>query len=110
LRTERPRGRAFVFALLVASSGLAGAGCVGYLTGSYDSEMQRLRVIIAELEAKNAALAEDCIGLRRRLRELEGTDPGRSSSEGDEVATARPASSASAPEDSGADAPRTGER
>ena len=109
MRTERPRGRAFAFVLLAASSGLAGAGCVGYLTGSYASEMQRLRVIIAELESKNASLAEECIGLRRRLRELEGEGQGASSPEGDEVATARPASSPGAPEDNGADAPRTGE-
>ena len=109
MRTNRPRRRAFALALLVASSGLAGAGCVGYLTGSYDSEMQRLHVVIAELEAKNAALAEECIGLRRRLRELEGVDQGGASPEEDEVASARPASSASAPADNGAEAPRTGE-
>ena len=109
MRTNRPRGQAFALALLIVSSGLAGAGCVGYLTGTYDSEMQRLHVIIAELEAKNAALAEECIGLRRRLRELERLDEGRPSSEGDQAATARPMSSACAPTGNGADAPRTGE-
>ena len=110
MRTNRPRGRAAALAILVASSGLVGAGCVGYLTGSYDSEMQRLRVVIAELEAKNAALAEECIGLRRLLRERGALDEGRPSSEGDEAAAARPAPLASAPEDGGADVPRTGER
>jgi len=109
LRTRRPRERAFALAILVASSGLVGAGCVGYLTGSYDSEMQRLHVIIAELEAKNAGLAEECIGLRRRLRESESEDQGGASTEGYQAAAARPASLASTPEDNGADAPRTGE-
>lgn len=59
---------------LVALAALAATlspGCVGYLTGSYDVEMQRLRVIVAELEAKNASLVEECIHLRERARELE---------------------------------------
>ena len=71
MRTGAPL-RSVAAALLLASSGLPGAGCVGYLTGSYDAEVQRLRAIVAELEAKNAALAEECIELKGRLRELEG--------------------------------------
>jgi hypothetical protein len=65
------------FGLVILFSGLIGAGCVGYLTGSYDIEMQRLRTIIAELEAKNAALAEECIDLRKRLREPRRIDQDR---------------------------------
>ncbi|MHC5056139.1 MAG: coiled-coil domain-containing protein [Planctomycetota bacterium] len=64
--------RSLAAALLLMSSGLPGAGCVGYLTGSYDTEMQRLRAVVAELEAKNAALAEECIDLRERVKELAG--------------------------------------
>jgi len=109
LRTERPRGRAFAFVLLAASSGLAGAGCVGYLTGSYDAEMRQLHVIIAELEAKNAALAEECIGLRRRLRELQRADQDLSHLEEDRTPAARPASSACTPAERRAEATMTGE-
>jgi hypothetical protein len=64
-------------ARLILLSGLAGGGCVGYLTGSYDAEMQRMRAVAAELEAKNAALVEECLELRERVRELErGPAPG----------------------------------
>ena len=67
-----PAGRFRVAAaLLMTSWGLLGTGCFGYLTGSYDVEVQRLRTIVAELEAKNAALAEECLGLRGRVRDLE---------------------------------------
>ncbi len=72
MRTKR------IFGLIILFAGLIGAGCVGYLTGSYDIEMQRLRTIIAELEAKNAALAEECIGMRERLREPERAGQDRS--------------------------------
>lgn len=109
MKTRPPRGRAFALALLLVSSGLVGAGCVGYLTGTYDSEMRRLNAIVAELEAKNAALAEECIGLRRRLRELERADRDLSHSEGGRATAARPVSSASAPADGGTGATMTGE-
>ena len=76
LRAKRIRGRAV--GLLLAASCLLGPGCVGYLTGSYDAEVMRLRNIVAELEARNAALAEECIDLRKRVREQEevGTSTG----------------------------------
>jgi hypothetical protein len=76
LRVKPTHGRVSGFApavgVLFLVSGLLCAGCVGYLTGSYDAEVQRLRAIVAELEAKNAALAVECIELRGRVRELEG--------------------------------------
>ncbi len=73
MKTRRTSILLSAFGLLIAFS-----GCVGYLTGSYDIEMQRLRTIIAELEAKNAALAEECIGLRKQLREPGRADQDRS--------------------------------
>ncbi len=63
--------RARVVWCLLACSCLLGSGCVGYLTGMHDAEVLRLQNIVAELEARNAALAEECIGLRKRIRELE---------------------------------------
>lgn len=43
-----------------------GAGCVGYVMGWADAEVERLRRIVAELEAKNAALVEEVIELQMR--------------------------------------------
>jgi outer membrane murein-binding lipoprotein Lpp len=51
---------AVVLVLLAGSS----AGCVGYVMGWSDAEVDRLRRIVAELEAKNAALVEEVIELR----------------------------------------------
>ena len=39
-------------------------GCVGYVMGWSDAEVDRLRRVVAELEAKNAALIEEVIELR----------------------------------------------
>ncbi len=39
-------------------------GCVGYVMGWSDAEVDRLRRIVAELEAKNATLVEEVIELR----------------------------------------------
>jgi hypothetical protein len=39
--------------------------------GWSDAETDRLRGIIAELEVKNSALVEECLGLRKRLHEIE---------------------------------------
>jgi len=83
LSAKLARGRASALGLLLAFSGLFVAGCFGYLTGTYDAEMQRLHTIIAELEAKNAALAEECIGLRKRLRGPERAVPEPSASAGE---------------------------
>jgi len=60
-----PRGKALpglgrvAFALVMLSS-----GCVGYLIGWSDAEVERLRRIVAELEAKNAELVEENLRLR----------------------------------------------
>ena len=71
--SHRPKRVAGLVALaaLAALAATLSPGCVGYLTGSYDAEMQRMRAIVAELEAKNASLAEECIRLLERVRELE---------------------------------------
>ncbi len=61
----RPRRGGTALAACVALMTCA-AGCVGYVMGWADSEVERLRRIVAELEAKNAALVEDVIELRTR--------------------------------------------
>lgn len=43
-------------------------GCIGYLMGWSDAEVERSRRIIAELEAKNAALVDEVLKLRAELR------------------------------------------
>jgi hypothetical protein len=43
-------------------------GCVGYVMGWSDAEVDRLRRIVAELEAKNATLVEEVIELRSALK------------------------------------------
>lgn len=75
--------RTRIVGFLLACSCFLGSGCVGYLTGSYDAEVVRLRNIVAELEARNATLAEECIDLRKRAREQEeaGSSTGLPASE-----------------------------
>ena len=59
----RPRrgGRAVAACVVLMT---CATGCVGYVMGWSDAEVDRLRRIVAELEAKNAALVEEVIELR----------------------------------------------
>ena len=50
--------------LAACASLLILASCVGYVMGWSDAEVDRLRRIVAELEAKNATLVEEVIELR----------------------------------------------
>ncbi len=61
----RPRGSGTALAACLALVICTG-GCVGYVMGWADGEVERLRRIVAELEAKNAALVEDVIELRTK--------------------------------------------
>ena len=53
---------------------LASSGCVGYLMGWSDAEVERLRRIVAELEAKNAELVEENLRLRSAAGRLPASD------------------------------------
>ena len=46
-------------------------GCVGYVMGWRDAEVESLRRIVSELEAKNAELVEKYLSLRGRLEKIE---------------------------------------
>ena len=59
-RAARSLGAAAGLLLLT----VPGTGCVGYVMGWTDAEVERLRRIVAELEAKNASLVEEVIRLR----------------------------------------------
>ena len=59
--------RAAAVALLCASA----PGCVGYVMGWRDAEVESLRRIVSELEAKNAELVEKYLSLRGRLEKIE---------------------------------------
>jgi len=48
---------------------------VGHVLGLTDAEVDRLRRIVAELEAKNAALVEEVIELRTRDGTADGQEP-----------------------------------
>jgi hypothetical protein len=55
----------------VALAALPAGGCVGYVMGWSDREVERHRRVIAELEMKNASLVEEVLELRARLRAME---------------------------------------
>lgn len=46
-------------------------GCFGYLMGWTDAEVESLRRVVSELEAKNSELLEECMSLRERLEKLD---------------------------------------
>ncbi len=71
----RPRrgGRALAACLVILMT--CGGGCVGYVMGWADAEVERLRRIVAELEAKNAALVEEVIELRTKDGTTDGQQP-----------------------------------
>ena len=59
--------RAGAMVLVCASA----PGCVGYVMGWRDAEVESLRRIVSELEAKNAELVEKYLSLRGRLEKIE---------------------------------------
>jgi len=75
--------RAAAMVLLCASA----SGCVGYVMGWRDAEVESLRRIVSELEAKNAELVEKYLGLRGRLDKIErDRSPGSASARSAEAA------------------------
>ena len=72
------RARARVSAVCLTFAALVGlaAGCVGHVLGMTDVEVERLRRIVAALEAKNAELVEEVIELRSRLPGRDSGAPG----------------------------------
>ena len=62
---------------------LPSGGCIGHLMGWRDAEVDRLRKIVAELEAKNAVLLERNLDLRERIAEIQAApDAGSKSRDG----------------------------
>ncbi|MHC4199706.1 MAG: coiled-coil domain-containing protein [Planctomycetota bacterium] len=75
--------RAAAMVLLCASA----PGCVGYVMGWRDAEVESLRRIVSELEAKNAELVEKYLSLRGRLEKMEReSGPGSASARATEAA------------------------
>ena len=67
----RTPASAMAFPALIAFVLLQAGGCVGYVMGWSDREVERQRRIIAELEVKNASLIEEVLALRAKLKALE---------------------------------------